>query len=153
MSTEFEVETVRPLAEAARNGGTLTAEVDQALAALERELNRLAGTLQVEHVGPGVGMEDMAAEEVYRLVIREHEHDVTRREWGVMVCDALPNCDYRAMWPMTGVGRLRRRQVVAVVPELVAGYRAAVEAAGRGDTPAAQRLAQIEAVLGQPAAA
>ncbi|WP_024327490.1 hypothetical protein [Thioalkalivibrio sp. AKL19] len=147
MSSEFEVESLRPLVAVAEAGGTLNAEVDQALAALEQELNRLAGELQVEYVGPGVGMADMAAQHVYRLVIRQHEIDVTRHEWSLWVCDALDNCDFRATWPVTGAGRLRRKQVVAVVPELVAGYRDAVVAAGKGDTPAGQRLAQIAAVF------
>ncbi|AKJ96024.1 hypothetical protein TVD_11965 [Thioalkalivibrio versutus] len=147
MSSEFEVESLRPLVAAAEAGGTLNAEVDQALAALEQELNRLAGELQVEYVGPAVGMADMQAEHVYRLVIRQHEIDVTRHEWSLWVCDALDNCDFRATWPVTGAARLRRKQVVAVVPELVAGYRDAVAAAGKADTPAGQRLAQIASVF------
>lgn len=152
MSNDFEVETLRPLAAAAREGATAEASVNTALLALEQELNRLSESLQVEYVGPGVGMADMQAESVYRLVIRAHEHDVTRTRWGVMVCDALDNCDYRPMWPMTGVGRLRRRQVIAVVPEFVKGFRDAVDAAGKGDTPAGQRLARIDAVLRDPGA-
>ncbi|ADC70909.1 hypothetical protein TK90_0394 [Thioalkalivibrio sp. K90mix] len=143
MSHEFEVESIRPLVAAAKAGGTLNAEVDQALAALEQEINHIAAELQVEHVGPGVGMADMNAEHVYRLVIRQHEIDVTRHEWSLWVCDALDNCDFRATWPVTGAGRLRRKQVTAVVPELVTGYRDAVVAAGKGDTPAGQRLEQM----------
>ncbi len=147
MSTRIEVERLRPLAEAARGNGALSPEADTALGLLEQELNAIAEALRLEYVGPGVGMADMDAEHVYRLVIREHEHNVAQRGWGVMVCDALPNCDYRAMWPLTGVGRLRRRQVVAALPELLRGYREAIVGGGREDTPAAQRLVAIEGLF------
>ncbi|MGM0554302.1 MAG: hypothetical protein ACQETK_11065 [Pseudomonadota bacterium] len=147
MSTRIEVDTLRPLAEAARGNGAPSPEADTALGLLEQELNAIAEALRLEYVGPGVGMADMQAEHVYRLVIREHEHNVAERGWGVMVCDALPNCDYRPMWPMTGVGRLRRKQVVAALPELLHGYREAVARGGREDTEAAQRLATIAALF------
>lgn len=147
MSTEFDVEKARPLLAVAREGAGLTAEADAALQALETELNAIAAELQVEHVGPGVGMADMNAEGAYRIVVREHEHDVTRREWGVMVCDAADNCDYRPMWPLSGTGRLRRRQVMQALPELVAGWRAAANEAGSLLTPAGQRLAALDAIF------
>lgn len=147
MSTEFDVEQAQPLLAVARGESGLTAAADNALQALEAELNAIAAELQVEHVGPGVGMADMNAEGAYRIVVREHEHDVTRCEWGVMVCDAADNCDYRPMWPMSGTGRLRRRQVVEALPELVAGWRAAVNEAGQALTPGGQRLVALDTVF------
>ena len=109
----------------------LDTELDEALAELDCEMQRLSAELEVEHVGPGVGMRDMGAEQVYRLVVRRHRWDVFSEAWGLKVCDASSNCDFRPMWPIQGTGRLRKRQVVQVLPELFLGYAEAVARAGK----------------------
>jgi hypothetical protein len=118
-----------------------------ALTALDGEMTRLAGTLKVEHLGPGVGMADMKAEHVYRLVVRHHVWDTTTAGWGLKICDALDNNDLRPMWPVQGVGRLRRQQLVAALPEFFRGYAAAVAAAGKADTPAGRRVMELAGQL------
>jgi hypothetical protein len=107
--------------------------------------------LQVEYLGPQVGMADMDAEHVYRLAIREHGWDALTRVWGLKVCDALENCDLRPMWPIQGVGRLRKHQVLETLPECLRGYLQAVRAAGLQDRAEAQRLAALSAALSAPA--
>lgn len=121
----------------------LNAELDEALTALDREMQRLTAALAVEHVGPGVGMEDMNAEHVYKLVVRCHRWDAFTEAWGLKVCDALDNCDLRPMWPVQGTARLRKRQVVKALPEFFAGFSEAVERAGKADTAAGRRLRAI----------
>ncbi|MEJ2481354.1 MAG: hypothetical protein P8Y78_14605, partial [Acidihalobacter sp.] len=69
----------------------LSGELDEALRALDAEMSELAGVLQVEYVGPGVGMQDMGAEHVFRLAVRHHVWDVSEAGWGLKVCDGLPN--------------------------------------------------------------
>lgn len=127
----------------------VTAELDAALAQLDEEFESLAPQLEVEYVGPGVGMADMKAEHVFRLVVRHHVWDVGTRGWGLKVCDALPNCDFRPMWPVQGVGRLRKRQLLAVLPAFVTGFAAAVEAAGKADSPAGRRISEMAQAFGR----
>ena len=126
---------------------SVTRELDEALEALDMEMAQLAGALKVEYVGPGVGMADMNAEHVYRLVVRHHLWDTTTAGWGVRICDALDNNDLRPMWSLQGVGRLRKRQVVAVLPEFFRGYADALEAAGKVDTAAGRRVLEMARAL------
>jgi hypothetical protein len=125
----------------------VTGELDEALAALDSEMARLADALRIEHVGPGVGMADMGAEHVYRLAVRCHVRDTTTAGWGLMVCDALDNNDLRPMWSMQGVGRLRKRQLVSVLPEFFRGYAEAIRSAGKAGTDAGRRVTEIAAIL------
>jgi hypothetical protein len=125
----------------------IDAGLDQALAELDRVMERLGMALEVEHVGPGVGMADMGAEHVYRLVMRRHRWDVFTESWGLKVCDALANCELRPMWPLQGTARLRKRQVVRVLPEFFAGYIRAVIEAGKSDTAAGRELRDIVGTL------
>jgi len=122
-------------------------EVDQALIALDEEMAKLAGTLKVEFMGPGVGMADMKAEHVYRLAVRHHVWDTTTAGWGLKICDALDNNELRPMWPVQGVGRLRRQQLISVLPEFFRGYAAAVASAGKADTPAGRRVKELAGQL------
>lgn len=130
-------------AQAALDAPPVTAELDAALAALDAEFESLAPELQIEFIGPGVGMADMRAEHVFRLVIRHHVWDVDTEGWGLKVCDALPNCDFRPMWPVQGVGRLRKRQLLTVLPEFMTGYAGVVAEAGKADTPAGRRVMEM----------
>jgi len=132
---------IEELAEQVRaDAVTLSPALDHALAALDAEMEQLCADLQVPYIGPGVGMADMAAEHVYRLVVAEHEWDRVTRAWGLKVCDSLDNCDLRPMWTVQGVGRLRKRQVVRALPAFFEGYARAVKEAGRSDTAAGGRL-------------
>lgn len=116
------------------------AALDEALEALDAELATLAAELEVEYLGPGIGMQDMGAEHVFRLAVRHHVWDVDTAGWGVKVCDGLPQGNLRPMWAMQGVGRLRKQQLVKVLPEFLRGYAAAVAAAGKAEAPAGQKL-------------
>lgn len=130
----------RLAAQAKQDPVAVTTETDRDLTELDGEFEQLAAQLEVEYAGPGVGMADMKAEHVYRLVVRHHVWDVNTEGWGLKVCDALPNCEFRPMWPVQGTGRLRKKQIVKVLPEFFAGYLAAIEAAGKAGTPAGQRV-------------
>lgn len=134
-------------AQAALDDVPVSPQLDAALAELDREFERLAGALEVTFVGPGVGMADMGAEHVYRLVVGLHRWDVRTERWGLKVCDALPNCELRPMWPVQGTARLRKKQVVKALPELLAGYAQAVDAAGKAETPAGRRVLEMAAAF------
>jgi hypothetical protein len=121
----------------------VTRELNEALAALDAEMAQLADALHVEYVGPGVGMADMGAEHVYRLVVRRHVRDAATAGWGLRICDALDNNDLRPMWAIQGAGRLRKQQVVAALPEFFRGYAEAVTAAGKAETDAGRRVAAL----------
>ena len=115
-------------------------ELDRALRELDAEMSALAEALQVEYLGPGVGMRDMGAEHVYRLVVRYHVWNVSEAGWGLKVCDALPNAGLRPMWAIHGVSRLRKRQLVQALPEFFRGLAEAVQQAGKADTEAGRRV-------------
>lgn len=134
-------------AQAALDDVPVSPMLDAALAELDAEFERLAGALEVEFVGPGVGMADMGAEHVYRLVVGRHRWDAHTERWGLKVCDASPNCRLRPMWPVQGTARLRKKQVVKALPALLAGYAGAVEAAGKADTPAGRRVLEMAAAF------
>lgn len=114
--------------------------LDDALRALDERLQTLSSALTVEYIGPGVGMQDMEAEQVYRLVVRYHIWDTTRSGWGLKVCDALPNGMMRPMWPIYGVGRLRKQQLIRALPDFFQGYLEAVTTAGKEQEPAGRGL-------------
>lgn len=122
-------------------------ELDRALRALDAEMDELADALRVEYVGPGVGMQDMGAEHVFRLAVRHHVWDVNQAGWGLKVCDGLPNGGLRAMWPIYGVARLRKQQLVLALPGFFAGLADAVRSAGKDDTPAGRRVLELAAAL------
>ncbi|HDP89338.1 MAG TPA: hypothetical protein ENN42_05200 [Thioalkalivibrio sp.] len=126
-------------AQAKQDNVPVTPELDAALAALDAEFETLAPQIEVEYVGPGIGMADMQAEHVFKLVVRYHVWDVFKEGWGLKVCDALPNSSLRPMWPVQGVSRLRKKQLVQALPRFFAGYAEAVKAAGKTDTEAGQR--------------
>lgn len=138
----------RLAAQAQQGAVSVTAELDRDLADLDRELEALAPQLEVEYVGPGVGMADMNAEHVFRLVVRHHVWDVNTAGWGLKVCDALPNCEFRPMWPVQGTGRLRKKQLVKALPAFFAGYLAAIRAAGKADTAVGRRVQAMAAAFG-----
>lgn len=121
----------------------LSGQLDEALRALDAEMSELAGVLQVEYVGPGVGMQDMGAEHVFRLAVREHVWDVSESGWGLKVCDGLPNGGLRAMWPVYGVARMRKQQLVRALPQFFSGLADAVREAGKGETPAGRRVLDL----------
>lgn len=125
----------------------ITPELDAALRELDAEMERVAPELAVEVIGPGVGMADMNAEQVFKLVVRYHVWDVFKEGWGLKVCDALPNSDLRPMWPVYGVGRLRKQQLVKALPDLFDAWAAAVNEQGKADTPAGQRVSEIAQAL------
>lgn len=125
----------------------VTGELDEALRALDAEMSELADALRVEYVGPGVGMQDMGAEQVFRLAVRYHVWDVSEAGWGLKVCDGLPNANLRAMWPIYGVGRLRKQQLVQVLPEFFSGLADAVRAAGKQETAAGQQVMRLAAAF------
>jgi hypothetical protein len=59
------------------------------------------------------------------------------------VCVAAPEANCRAEWPVQGVSRLRKVRVIKALPEFFAGFSAAVKAAGKADSPAGQRIAEL----------
>ncbi|HSO06558.1 MAG TPA: hypothetical protein VLW45_04940, partial [Pelomicrobium sp.] len=105
----------------------------------------MAGELQVAHVGPEVGVEQR---HVHRLVIDAHAWRVGPRSWGLRVCSATPDGGWRAEWSIDAVGRLRKRLVVAALPELLRGYAAAVTAAGKDRTAAGRRVLDLARAAG-----
>ncbi|OBS09125.1 hypothetical protein [Acidihalobacter prosperus] len=135
-------------AQAAAPSVTVNAALDEALRALDRRIEVLAEALQVEYLGPGIGMLDMDAEHVFRLAVRHHVWDVAHAGWGVKVCDALPNGGLRPMWPIHGVGRLRKQQLVRALPAFFQGYVTAVAAAGKAGTPAGRELQALAESFG-----
>ena len=126
----------------------IDASLDEALRALDAEMTELAESLRVEYVGPGVDTTAQHAEQVYRLVMRHHVWDVTRVEWGIKVCDTLPRVGLRAMWPVYGVSRLRKPQVIRALPGFFRGLNQAVQESGQGDTLAGLRIRELMDVFG-----
>lgn len=127
--------------QATRERIAVTPALDQALAALDAELEALAPELQVEYIGPGVGVE--GKEEVYRLVVRPHEWVMGQPAWSMKVCDALPNAGWRAAWAAHGVSRARKAMVVKRLPEFMRGYADCIRAAGKADTTAGRRIQEL----------
>gem|GEM_PF-2236785 len=132
-------------AEAARERVVITPALDKALAALDAELESLAPELQVEYIGPGVGVE--GKEDVYRLVVRPHEWAIHEPSWSLKVCDALPNADWRAAWAVQGVSRARKAEVVRKLPEFMREYAERIREAGKAETAAGRRVQELAAAL------
>ena len=119
-----------------------------ALIYLDGEIQTLADSLRVEYYGPGVGT-DRDAESVYRLVVRAHAWALGEPVWGVRVCDATEGANWRAMWTLAGVGRLRQRRLLSVLPAFLEGYDAAVSASPQAGSYSAKALsAMARAVAG-----
>ena len=113
-----------------------------ALSYLDGEIESLAGRLRVEFYGPGVGT-DRDAKSVYRLVVRAHAWTLGEPVWGVRVCDATEGANWRAMWTLAGVGRLRQRRLLSVLPSFLTGYAETVSASPEGESPSAKALSDI----------
>ena len=128
---------------AAQGEPSLAADADseRALRELDRMLAGLASQLQVEYYGPEVGLG--AGQPVYRLVVREHVVGAREKAWGLKVCTALPQANWRADWSIHTVARLRKRAVIAALPAFFAGYAAAIAQAGKGASAAGVRIAQL----------
>jgi predicted transcriptional regulator len=116
------------------------AALEEALAQLAAVLERLCQELQVEYVGPPVGVE---AREVHRLVVAAHAWTTGAPSWGVRVCSSRSPFGWRAEWTLAGAGRLRKRLIVQALPEFLEGFVQAVVAAGKADTPAGRQLARL----------
>ncbi len=132
--------------QAQRDRITPSKELDAALARLDEELEALAPVLEVDYVGPGVGVE--GKEDVYRLVVRAHEWRIGEHSWSLKICDALPNAGWRAAWSVQGASRARKAMAIARLPEFMAGFAAAVRAAGKADSAAGRRVQEMAAALG-----
>lgn len=105
-------------------------EKNQALEKFEDFFEPLSQALQVEYYGEMVGLG--AGKAAYRLVVRQHEwtgqHGFV---WGLRVCDALPNGQWRAAWRITAASRLRKEAIIAALPEFMENYYQTVEKAGK----------------------
>ncbi|MFN4262560.1 MAG: hypothetical protein ACK4IT_02780 [Thioalkalivibrionaceae bacterium] len=145
-STALEEALLRLFSVASAEQGRVDAATADALAVFNAALDDLAARLRVRHVGPAVGMADMKAESVYRIVVDAHRLDVGEPRWAVWVCDATEHAAMRATWPLGGVARLRMRQVIAALPDLMQGWSAAVQAASYPvDAAARGELARLTA--------
>lgn len=131
--------------QATRERVSITPALDEALTAVDAELEAIAPELQVEYVGPGVGVEGQ--EDVYRMVVRAHEWVMNQPSWSMKVCDALPNAGWRAAWAIQGVSRARKTMVVRKLPEFMRGYMECVREAGKADTAAGRRLEELARAL------
>ncbi len=127
------------------------AALTDALARLSRLLAQLAADLQVEYLGPPVGLGD--GRDAFRLAVRAHQEAPGVRTWGVRVCSAQPHAGLRADWDLPVVSRLRKVVVVRALPAFLAGYEAAVAGAGRSGTRSSERLASLVRELGADRAA
>lgn len=116
----------------------ITAELDAALQALDAEFEALAPQLQVEYIGPGVGVEGQ--EDVYRLAVRYHEWVMNQPSWSLKICDALPNAQWRAAWAIQGASRARKALLVRGLPQFMRGFAEAVRAAGKANDAAGRRV-------------
>lgn len=128
--------------------GRVSQATAEALKAVNQRLDALAARLRVRHVGPEVGMADMRAQSVYRIVVDAHRTSVGEPQWSVWVCDATPHANLRATWPLGGVARLRMRQVIEALPTLIEGWLAEVQSANQPvDTRARDELAAAAVAL------
>ena len=116
---------------------TVNATLDDALTHLDNMLGGIAEALQVEYLGPYVGVETLLA---HRMVVRAHEWKIHQPSWSMKVCSAIPEANYRAEWPVQGCGRLRKQLIVKALPEFFAGYTETVRLANKIDSPAGLRL-------------
>lgn len=120
--------------------------LDEALARLGGVLAHLAGALEVEYVGPFVGLG--AGREAFCLAVRAHEEAPGVRVWGARVCSAAPHRGLAAHWDLGAVARLRKPVLARALPGFLSGYYSAVQAAAKADTKAGRRLLTLVAALG-----
>ncbi|MDP2027638.1 hypothetical protein [Sulfuriferula sp.] len=114
--------------------------LDDALTHLDHTLAGLSESVQVEYKGPFVGVETLKA---HQLMVLRHEWKIHQPSWSMKVCVAAPEANCRAEWPVQGVSRLRKVMVVKALPEFFAGFSAAVQAAGKADSPAGVRIIEL----------
>ena len=133
---------IRHLAEQSRlDLVPVNASLDDALAHLDNMLSGIAAALQVEYIGPYVGVETLQA---HAMVVRAHEWQIHQPSWSMKICSAIPEAQYRAEWPAQGASRLRKRLIVKALPVFFAGYAAAARQAGKADTTAGLRVIALE---------
>ena len=121
------------------------AGLDDALTRLSGVLDRLAGALAVEYVGPYVGLG--SGREAFCLAVRAHTEAPGVQVWGARVCSAKPHAGLRAHWELARVARLRKPVVAQALPAFLAGYYQAVIKAGKADTRPARRLLELSEAL------
>lgn len=129
--------------------GSVTVTYEQAraaLAELDAAITHIAEALQVEFVGPEVGLD--GHNEAYRLVVRAHEWEaVGTHRWSVKICDGLANAGLRATWALQGAGRRRQVKVLEVLPQFLEDYRAAAAQRDLTDHGAFVRLDTLARAL------
>lgn len=117
-------------------------EKHQALEKFEDFFEPLTQALEVEYYGEPVGLGN--GKNAYRLVVRQHEwtgqHGFV---WGLRVCDALANGQWRAAWRITAASRLRKEAIIAVLPEFVNNYYQAIEKSDKINEISAKILANF----------
>jgi len=123
--------------------------LDDALARLSHVLSQLALALEVEYVGPFVGLG--AGRKAFCLAVRAHTEAPSVQVWGARVCSADPHAGLRAHWDLAHVARLRKPVLVQALPAFLAGYYQAVVAADKGDTRSGRRLLELSQALGAAA--
>ena len=114
--------------------------LDDALTHLDHALEGLCAAVQVEYHGPYVGVETPLA---HQMVVRKHEWKIHQPAWSMKICVAAPEANCRAEWPIQGVGRLRKALVVKALPAFFAGFAEAVKLAGKEDSSAGMRVAEL----------
>lgn len=123
---------------------TVNDELDGALARLDHMLDGLCAALEVEYLGPFVGVERL---EAHRLVVRKHVWRLGAPAWSLKICPTAPAANWRAEWAIQGASRMRKPIVVRALPEFFSGFVGAVTAAGKSQTLAAIRIGEIAALF------
>ncbi len=117
-------------------------EKNQALERFEAFFEPITQALEIEYYGENVGLG--AGKAAYRLVVRQHEWlGQNGFVWGLRVCDALPNGQWRAAWRITAVSRLRKEAIIAVLPEFMINYYQVVENSDKINESVAKVLANF----------
>lgn len=138
---------IRYLAEQSQNDVIpINSTLDDALTHLDNMLTGIAAALQVEYIGPYVGVETLKA---HAMVVRAHEWQIHQPSWSMKICSAIPEANYRAEWPAQGASRLRKRLIVRALPTFFAGYAEAIQQAGKADTTAGRRVLAMQQQFSQ----
>lgn len=119
-------------------------ELDDALARLDHMLDGLCAALEVEHLGPFVGVERL---EAHRLVVRKHVWRLGAPAWSLKICPSAPAANWRAEWAIQSASRMRKPIVVRALPEFFSGFAGAIDAVGKAETLAAARISEIAALF------
>lgn len=119
--------------------------LDSALARLSRILAGLASALEIEYIGPFVGLG--AGHQAFCLAVRAHTEAFGVYSWGVRVCSAQAHAGLRASWELARVARLRKPVLVQALPAFLSGYYEAVVAAGQDETLSGRRLRELAQAL------